>query len=427
MNNTTICALATKTGGAISIIRVSGDKSIDITDSIFKGKEPLDGAKGYTAHYGNICDGEKIIDEVIVTVYCAPYSYTGEDSTEIAFHGSPYIAEHICSLLIKNGCTQARPGEFTQRAFLNGKMDLSQAEAVADLIASKNEASHRVAMQQMKGGITIKLQQLRSQLLKLTSLLELELDFSEEDVEFADRTQLLDIAENLKREITALSQSFQKGNAIKNGIPVAIIGAPNVGKSTLLNQLLEEDCAIVSDIQGTTRDTIEDTINISGILFRFIDTAGIRKTNDKIEQMGIERAIKAASKAQIIIMLTEPGVPYPDYTPSDTQTVIKITNKTPDFQALRGKGLAELKDKLLSFVDTNNSDDVIITNIRHKEALDKANLALLDTISAINQNLSGDLISEHLRQCLNCLSEVSGEITTTDILKNIFSQFCIGK
>ena len=427
MNKTTICALATKTGGAISIIRVSGDKSIDITDSIFKGKVSLDGAKGYTAHYGNICDGEKIIDEVIVTVYRAPYSYTGEDSTEIAFHGSPYIAEQICTLLIKNGCTQARPGEFTQRAFLNGKMDLSQAEAVADLIASKNEASHRVAMQQMKGGITIKLQQLRSQLLKLTSLLELELDFSEEDVEFADRTQLLDIAENLKREITALSQSFQKGNAIKNGIPVAIIGAPNVGKSTLLNQLLEEDCAIVSDIQGTTRDTIEDTINISGILFRFIDTAGIRKTNDKIEQMGIERAIKAASKAQIIIMLTEPGVPYPDYTPSDTQTVIKITNKTPDFQALTGKGLAELKDELLSFVDTNNSDDVIITNIRHKEALDKANLALSDTISAINQNLSGDLISEHLRQCLNCLSEVSGEITTTDILKNIFSQFCIGK
>ena len=427
MNNTTICALATKTGGAISIIRVAGDKSVDITGSIFKGKKPLDGAKGYTAHYGNICDGEKIIDEVIVTVYRAPYSYTGEDSTEIAFHGSPYIAEQICSLLIKNGCTQARPGEFTQRAFLNGKMDLSQAEAVADLIASRNAASHRIAMQQMKGGITIKLQQLRSQLLKLTSLLELELDFSEEDVEFADRTQLLDIAENLKREITALSKSFQKGNAIKNGIPVAIIGAPNVGKSTLLNQLLEEDCAIVSDIQGTTRDTIEDTINISGILFRFIDTAGIRKTNDKIEQMGIERAIKAASKAQIIIMLTEPGVPYPDYMPSDTQTVIKITNKTPDFQALTGKGLAELKDELLSFVDTNNSDDVIITNIRHKEALDKANLALSDTISAINQNLSGDLISEHLRQCLNCLSEVSGEITTTDVLKNIFSQFCIGK
>ena len=347
INQSTICAIATAQGGAIGIIRVSGPDSISIVDSIFRGRHSLIEAPGYSIHYGSIVNSDVIVDQVLLSLFRAPHSYTGEDSVEISAHGSPYILQSICSLLIQKGCQPAAPGEYTQRAFLNGKLDLTQAEAVADLIASQNASQHRVAMQQMRGGISQKLSDLRAQLLKLTSLLELELDFSEEDVEFASRETLIDIAREVRDEITRLSSSFSAGNAIKNGIPVAIIGAPNVGKSTLLNALLHEDKAIVSDIQGTTRDTIEDCINISGILFRIIDTAGIRHTEDTIEKMGIERSRKAAERAQIIILMRDNDMDYPTLDLRDDQIVIKVHNKSDRFQALTGKGMDWLEQQLL--------------------------------------------------------------------------------
>ena len=333
----TICAISTAQGGAIGIIRVSGPMAIEIVNGIFSRniiEQPAN-----KVILGNIINPnnekeDNTIDEVLVTIFRAPHSYTGEDSVEIACHGSSYILQTILQILVDNGCQLAKPGEYTQRAFLNGKMDLSQAEAVADLISSQNAITHRIAMQQMKGTYSSKLQQLRNQLLQMTSLLELELDFSEEDVEFADRKELLQLSYDISSEIQRLTDSFAYGNAIKNGIPVAIIGAPNVGKSTLLNQLLHEEKAIVSDIQGTTRDTIEDTIHLKGIQFRFIDTAGIRHTTDSIEQLGIQRSIKAAEKATIIILLTEPGVSYPEIPIRNDQHVIKIVNKTQSFQAL---------------------------------------------------------------------------------------------
>jgi tRNA modification GTPase len=346
---------------------------------------------------------------------------------EISAHGSSYILQTICSLLIQHGCQPAAPGEYTQRAFLNGKLDLTQAEAVADLIASQNASQHRVAMQQMRGGISQKLSDLRAQLLKLTSLLELELDFSEEDVEFASREALINIAQEVRDEITRLSSSFSTGNAIKNGIPVAIIGAPNVGKSTLLNALLHEDKAIVSDIQGTTRDTIEDCINISGILFRIIDTAGIRHTEDTIEKMGIERSRKAAERAQIIILMRDNDTDYPTLDIRDGQTVIKVHNKSEDFQALTGKGMDWLELQLLNSVPTANDDEVLITNIRHKQALDISLLDIQRTLDALEQNLPGDLIAEDLRQCLTHLGQILGQITTDEVLGNIFKNFCVGK
>ncbi len=319
-------------------------------------------------HFGEIRDTNgTLIDEVLVSVYRAPHSYTGEDSTEISCHGSAYILQRIIELLLQHGCTMAQPGEYTQRAYLNGKMDLSQAEAVADLIASRNASTHKIAMQQMKGGYSTKLNELREQLLEITSLLELELDFSEEDVEFADRQKLVKLAENIHQEINRLTNSFHLGNAIKNGVPVAIIGAPNVGKSTLLNALLRDDRAIVSDIQGTTRDIIEDTITLHDITFRFIDTAGIRHTTDTIEQMGIERSIKAAEKAQIIILITEPGIPYPDILVREDQTVLKIVNKTEQFQALHNIGLKELEEQLVAAVP-HDDNDLLVTNLRHYDA-----------------------------------------------------------
>lgn len=438
-----ICAVATAQGGAIGVIRVSGPNSINIADRLFRGRRSLCSAQGYTLHYGKIVDAsadsvqcETEVDDVIVSVFRKPDSYTGEDSVEISCHGSSFILSRVINLLIQNGCRLANPGEYTQRAFLNGKMDLSQAEAVADLIASKNASQHRVAMLQMRGGISKRLTELRGRLLEMTALLELELDFSEEDVEFADRKQLLMLAREIQTEIHRLSKSFTLGNAIKNGIPVAIIGAPNVGKSTLLNRLLHEDKAIVSDIQGTTRDLIEDTTYISSTLdgvrkeaeFRFIDTAGIRHTEDTIEQMGIERSLGAAERAHIIILMRDQDNDYPDLTIRPDQTVIKVNNKSQDFQAINGIGITWLETELLKAVPHEEQSDVLITNLRHKQALDLAYEDINRAISSILSAISGDLISEDLRLCITHISDISGTpITPTDTLRHIFSHFCIGK
>ena len=435
----TICAIATAQGGAIGIVRISGPKAIDAVSAICTAD--CNAFDANTVHFTRIVNAAvEVIDEVLVTVFRAPHSYTGEDSVEISCHGSRYILSKVLELLITNGCTLAGPG-----AFMNGKMDLSQAEAVADLIASQNVAQHNVAMTQMRGGITTKLHELHDQLLHLTSLLELELDFSDhEDLEFADRSQLLQLAQSIDTEITHLSGSFAAGNAIKNGIPVAIIGAPNVGKSTLLNALLKDDRAIVSDIQGTTRDLIEDTITINGYLFRFIDTAGIRATDDTIEKLGIERSIKAAQKAQIIISMSAPGTPFTDIDRQDNQHIIYVTNKSDKLtdvtsdkegitiSALHQKGLDRLEEALTDIAAAATSqaatDTVIITNERHKQALDTAAADIQRAMQSMHMGLSGDLISEDLRLCINHLSDIlGGTITTNEVLGNIFKNFCVGK
>ena len=434
-----ICAIATAVGGAIGVIRVSGPEAVGIVAGVFS--KDISQAKGYTMHHGYI-EG---IDEVIVTVCRAPHSYTGEDTVEISCHGSAYILSQVLNLLVEKGCRLAGPGEFTKRAYLNGKMDLSQAEAVADVIASQTAVQHRVAMQQMRGGISSKLHVLRDELLHLTSLLELELDFSDhEELEFADRTELERLADTINNEIQRLSSSFREGNAIKNGIPVAIIGAPNVGKSTLLNALLHDDRAIVSDIQGTTRDLIEDTMTIGGYLFRFIDTAGIRNTDDTIEQMGIERSLKAAEKAQIIILLADEKSPFPDIQEKEHQHIIYVINKSDklksghenlhsalEISALHGTGIKELEERLLSIATSSSNagaDEVIITNQRHKQALDTAAADIQRAMQSMHIGLSGDLISEDLRLCITHLSDIlGGTITTNEVLGNIFKNFCIGK
>lgn len=428
----TICAISSGERGAIGIIRVSGTDAINTADKIFiaQSGSSLTQAKGYTVHYGTICNNDEPLDDVIVIVYRAPHSYTGEDSVEIMCHGSSYIQQTILELLMQNGCHMAQPGEYTRRAFLNGKMDLSQAEAVADLISSSNQATHRMAISQMRGGFSAKLQELRQQLLQMTTLLELEIDFSEEDVEFADRQQLIQLVQSVDSTLSNLVDSFRAGNAIKNGIPVAIVGEPNVGKSTLLNQLLHDDRAIVSEVRGTTRDTIEDTITIGGILFRFIDTAGIHDTADIVESMGIERTKRKVREAQIIIMMCEPGVAYPDIEANDDQFIIKIENKTATFQAISGLGIPELEQQLLDHARQlqHTDSDIIVTNLRHVEALRIA----LQSIRTVKHQLttphtSADIIALDLHQCIDSLAEITGTITSDDTLHSIFKNFCIGK
>ncbi|MBO4398270.1 MAG: tRNA uridine-5-carboxymethylaminomethyl(34) synthesis GTPase MnmE [Bacteroidaceae bacterium] len=438
----TICAVSTAQGGAIGVIRISGENAISIADSVFtsKNKHTLSESRGYTAHFGYISDN---IDEVIALVYHAPYSYTGENSVEFMCHGSSYILQTIIQLLINNGCEMAKPGEFTQRAYLNGKMDLCQAEAVADLISSSNQATHRMAMNQMRGGYSRQLQDLRNQLLEMTSLLELEIDFSEEDVEFADREKLRQLAQEIDDVITRLIDSFRTGNALKNGVPVAIIGETNVGKSTLLNRLLNEEKAIVSNIHGTTRDTIEDTTTIQGVLFRFIDTAGIRNTDDTIESLGIQRSWAQAQKADIILLVTDKKDYNIDTTPLTDKKIIKVYNKSDinEFSvneensvvisAKNNKGIEQLENLLVKNANLSKvtDSDIIITNIRHIQALQRA-LDYIKRVSTALQDttcISSDIISLDLRACIESLAEITGDITSDDTLHNIFKNFCVGK
>lgn len=462
----TICAIATGRGGALGIIRVSGPNAIINTDKIFipadKTHKLLSERKAYTISYGHITnkDGE-IIDEVLVSLFRAPHSYTGENCTEISCHGSEYILKQIMQMLIDNGCRAANPGEFTQRAFLNGKMDLSQAEAVVDLIASSSKATHRIAMNQMRGNFSHELKTLRDKLLHLTSLIELELDFSDhEDLEFADRKELKETSLQISTVISKLINSFSLGNAIKNGIPVAIIGETNAGKSTLLNTLSGDDRAIVSDIDGTTRDVIEDTININGTTFRFIDTAGIRETHDTIEAMGIERSFKALNKAEIVILMYDLqrkdnfldfyekihqhlinkqvilAMNKCDIVPeSDIKIpeIIKISSNihwhTITISAKSGTNIEQLRNMLseLSCIPETSNNDIIITNVRHYEALTKALNAINHVEYGLTTSLTGDLIAQDLRECLFHLNDILGEVTTDEILHNIFKHFCIGK
>ena len=423
----TICAIATAPGGAIGIIRLSGPQAISITQQVCRRITANTAAR--TAVLTPLLDDGDIIDEALVTLFPAPRSYTGEDSVELSCHGSRYILNKVLEVLVRHGARIAEPGEFTQRAFLNAKLDLSQAEAVADLIAADSAAAHRIALSQLRGHFSSELATLRDQLLRLTSLLELELDFADhEELEFADRTELLDLARRIDSRVCHLADTFQAGNALKNGIPVAIIGAPNVGKSTLLNALLGEERAIVSDIQGTTRDAIEDTIQLSGITFRFIDTAGIRHTEDHIENLGIERSIAAAKRAHIILMMTEPGVPYPQIPVREDQVVIRIENKTEAFQAKYGIGLDDLRQRLQAAVPKATDSDVIVTSVRHYEALCRAHDALTRVVDGLTSALPSDLIAEDLRLTLDSLADITGgAITPQETRNNIFSHFCVGK
>ena len=452
--NETICALATATGGAIGIIRISGPKTLEILSDIFT--KSLAKALPNTIHYGHIKDKDEIIDEVLVSVFRAPHSYTGEESAEISCHGSQYILNKVLELLVKNGCRMANPGEFTMRAYLNGKMDLSQAEAVADIIASTNKATHQLAMSQLRGSVSNELSLLREQLLHLTSLMELELDFSDhEDLEFADRTELLQLTKKIDSHITRLAHSFETGQAIKQGIPVAIVGKTNVGKSTLLNRLLKDDRAIVSNVHGTTRDTIEDTIDIQGVTFRFIDTAGIRKTTDEVECIGIQRTYEAIKKARIVLWVID-DVP----SPNDIQEIVEETNdkhlviiqnkedkensvKIPlyTFHSLHNYTFLRVSAKYNQHIDelektiyeaadipTLTETDVIITNARHYDALVRARQSLSHVLDGMRSGLSGDLLSEDLRDVLSNLAEITGgQITPNEVLGNIFKHFCVGK
>lgn len=458
-----IVAVSTPAGmGGIAVIRLSGKGCIDLVDSVFRSptNKKLTEQKANTIHFGSIIKDGVILDEVLVSLFKSPHSFTGEDVAEISCHGSVFIQQNVLQLFISIGASLARPGEFTQRAFLNGKMDLSQAESVADLIASSSASAHRLAMNQMRGGFSNKLVELRTELLNFTSLIELELDFSEEDVEFANREKLKEVAYDIEQHIMKLAESFKVGNAVKNGVPVAIIGETNAGKSTLLNLLLHEDKAIVSDIHGTTRDVIEDVVSIKGLDFRFIDTAGIRDTLDEIESIGIERTFKKIEQASIILWiidsttddnhieeLSQKILPY-----ISDQKVIMIFNKVdivgcgvimdrkrtilqdliPDrifMSAKYEEGIIDLENKLVEVANIPEigEQDIIVTNMRHYEVLGKALVSIRRVSEGLDLQISGDFIAQDIRECIHYLGEITGQIYTDDILGNIFSKFCIGK
>ncbi|QGY47266.1 tRNA uridine-5-carboxymethylaminomethyl(34) synthesis GTPase MnmE [Maribellus comscasis] len=464
IDQSTICAISSSPGtGAIAVIRLSGSEAISITDKVFqspkKGKK-LVAQKPNTMHFGQIVFKDEVVDEVVVCLFLEPHSFTGENIVEISCHGSTFIQQKILEILVENGARLALPGEFTQRAFLNGKMDLSQAEAVADVIASSNAASHKLALNQMRGGFSKEINELRSQLLHFTAMVELELDFSEEDVEFADRTELKNLTERIEKLLRKLKNSFQLGNAIKNGIPVAIIGETNVGKSTLLNALLNEDKAIVSDIHGTTRDVIEDVVNIHGTAFRFFDTAGIRETEDQIENLGIERTYSKLEQATAVLLVVDTNNPYPIVfgrinkireRVTNGQTLIIVANKidtgqretiqelelldlTDDekmvFIAAKNKdNLDELIDLMIHSVNIEaaSQEDIIVTNARHYEILKNAHEAILRVLQGLENGITGDFLAQDIRECLHYLGEITGEISTHEVLGHIFKNFCIGK
>jgi tRNA modification GTPase len=461
LNNDTIAALATPHGfGAIAVIRLSGKEAIAITESVFFTKtlkpKPLHNKASHTAHFGVLADKDLIIDEVLVTLFKAPTTYTGEEIVEISCHGSVFIQQHILQLLFKQGARPAQAGEFTLRAFLNGKLDLSQAEAVADLIASNSASSHQVAMQHMRGGFSSKIAVLRENLLNFASLIELELDFSEEDVEFADRSDLKKLVHTILTIIEKLILSFDLGNVIKHGVPVAIVGKPNAGKSTLLNVLLDDERAIVSEIPGTTRDTIEDELIIDGVLFRFIDTAGLRTTTDVIEQIGVNKAFEVIKKSAIIIYLFDThelslGDLQQELNVIEehigTSQLLIVGNKIDfenvdalkkEFQAIENmtfisakekNNIEELKQKLVSLFDTRtvNTTDTIVTNSRHVSSLNKAFAALSKVNEGLTTNIQSDFLALDIRYALEALGEITGQVTNDDLLGNIFSKFCIGK
>ncbi len=459
--NDTIVALATPSGsGAIAVIRLSGKSAIGLVSQFFRSihSKVLEEQDTHTVHLGHIVEDKRTIDEVLVCLFKNPQSYTGEDVVEISCHGSPYIQQEIIQLFLRNGCRMASAGEFTLRAFLNGKLDLSQAEAVADLIASDNEASHQIAMQQMRGGFSTEIEKLRQELMNFASLIELELDFSEEDVEFADRSEFKALIDKIGLVLKRLIDSFAVGNVIKNGIPIAIVGEPNVGKSTLLNALLNEERAIVSSIAGTTRDTIEDEISIGGIGFRFIDTAGIRDTEDVVETIGIKKTFEKMDQAQVVVYLFDASS-YIDQLSALTIEIEKIKNKYPQkplviiankidtlsesevkslitefpnihlLSAKEGTGVEDLKTKFINFVNTGalRNNETIVTNTRHYDALLKAYEEIDKVKIGLETGLSGDLLAIDIRQALYHFGEITGEITSDDLLGNIFANFCIGK
>jgi len=450
--NNTIVALATAPGtGAIAVIRLSGPASIDICNQVFPSKD-LTKEKTHTIHFGTLKDGEQTIDEVLVSLFIAPHSYTKENVVEISCHGSNFIVQQVIQLLLRQGARLAQPGEFTKRAFLNGQFDLAQAEAVADLIASDSQASHRTALNQMRGGFSQEIRELRESLIHFASMIELELDFSEEDVEFASREQLKELVDKIQQVITPLIESFQWGNVIKEGVPTVIAGKPNAGKSTLLNALLNEEKAIVSHIPGTTRDFIEDEITLDGINFRFIDTAGLRETSDTIEAMGVSRAKDQIRKASLVIYLMDlteadlpeiksqianlesQGTPYiivgnkMDQAPEDLLSALKQTKVLP-LSAKDQTNLEELKQQIVQTValDHIDQDQTLVTNLRHYESLKETQKALDDVLKGIAAGVSNDLLALDIRQALHHMGEITGEITTEDLLENIFSKFCIGK